>query len=90
MSKAVEEKREAKAQKFIANAKDAFKQFIPRDKIDEIGVTACAEKDGVFEITGPVATTSPTGKMKTFSYIADVKVDEDGTCSLIKLHVRDY
>ena len=90
MSKKVEEKREAKAQEFIAGAKEAFKQFIPRDKIDEIGVTACAEKDGAFEITGPVATTSPTGKLKTFSYTAEVKVDEDGTCSLVKLHVRDF
>lgn len=89
MSKAVEEKCEVKAQKFIVGAKDAFKQFIPRDKIDEIKVTSCAEKDGVFEITGPVAATSPTGKLKTFGYAADVKVDKDGTCSLVKLQIRD-
>ena len=68
---------EEKAKKFIQNAKDAFKNEIPRDTINDIKVTGCTEKDGVFELVGAVGTTSPTGKSKTFRFTAAVKVEEN-------------
>jgi hypothetical protein len=78
-----------KAQKFLTSAKEEFKKYIPRDAIDDIGVTQCAEKDGAFEITGSVGATSPTGKEKTYGYCAVVAVDEGGNASLLKLQVSE-
>lgn len=89
MAKLTDEKREMKAQKFICGAKEEFKKFIPRDKIDDIGITECAEKDGVFQILGSVSTTSPTGKSKTFGYTAAVAVDGDGKAELSELKVKE-
>ena len=67
MSKSIDEKRIIKAQKFIIGAKEEFKKHIPKDTIDDIGITECKEKDGAFEITGSVSTTSPTKKLKTLA-----------------------
>ena len=89
MAKMTDEKRELKAQKFIIGAKDEFKKFIPRDKIDDVDVKECAEKDGVFEMLGSISTTSPTGKSKTFGYTAAVAVDEDGNATLSDLKVKE-
>lgn len=90
MAKNIEEKRKNKAQSFIKGAKDEFKKFIPRDKIGDVDIRECVEKDGGFDITGSVATTSPTGKLKTFGYSAFVEVDGEGAkCSLSKLQVRE-
>ena len=89
MSKKINEDRGITAQDFITGAKEGFKNRIPRDTIDSIGVTDCAEKDGIFIITGPVAAVSPTGKEKTYRYTAEVNVGADGECSLIKLKVSD-
>ena len=89
MAKSVDEKRLAKAQKYFTNAKEEFEKVIPRNKIGSIGVTKCTEKDGSFEFTGSVATTSPTGKFKTFSYVANVKEDADGKFSVESLEVKE-
>ena len=80
-------KRDMKAMEFITGAKEEFKKFILRDHIDGIEVTECAEKDGVFVLSGPVCVTSPTGKEKTYGYTAAVKVADDGECSLEDLKV---
>ena|GEM_PF-2087044 len=90
MAMTIDEKRQQQAKLFISGAKEAFKMFIPRDTINEIAVTECVEKDGAFELSGPVDTTSPTGKLKTFGYTATVIVDADGNASLSKLHVREF
>ena len=65
---------------FMSNAKEAFKNQIPRDKVDDIAVTDCAEKDGAYEVTGSVGATSPTGKLKTFGYTATVTADANARC----------
>ena len=80
---------EIRAKEFMTGARDAFKAFIPRDIIDEITVTECVEKEGAFHLTGSVGTISPTGKLKTFKYLATVLVDEDGEASLSKLQVSE-
>ena len=89
MAKKAEIIPEAKAREFITGSKDVFKSFIPRDKIDEVAVADCTEKDGAFDLTGSVGTTSPTGKEKTFKFTAVVRVDEEGTASLCKLQVSE-
>ena len=89
MSRTNDEKREIKVIKFITDSKEAFKTFIPRDKIDDVGITECKEKNGAFEVGGSVSTTSPTGKLKTFGYSATVNMDEDGNCSFSKLQVKE-
>ena len=86
MSKTIEEK----VQEFMSNAKEAFKNQIPRDKVDDIAVTDCAEKDGAYEVTGSVGATSPTGKLKTFGYTATVTADANGGFTLSGLQVREF
>ena len=81
--------KDVRAKEFMTKSKSLFKKFIPRDTIDEIGVTECVEKNGAFELSGPVCTTSPTGKQKTFRYNASVKVDDEGTCSLSGISVSE-
>jgi len=89
MSKTIDEKRAKKAQKFITHAKKEFEKIIPRDKIDNVEITTCVEKDGAFEIIGSVGTTSPTGKEKTFGYSAVVNVDANEECSLEKIKLLE-
>ena len=80
---------EIKAREFIINAKDEFEKHIPRDKIESIGITDCAEKDGAFSFTGPIAVVSPTGKLKTFGYSAKVGFDADGACLLSDVKISN-
>ena len=89
MFKTPEEKRADKAKKFMTGTKAEFEKISPRDTITEIKVTTCVEEDGAFAITGAVAATSPTGKSKTYGYIATVTEDADGACTLAKLLLRE-
>ena len=81
------EKRIMLVNEFVTNAEDAFKAFIPRDKVDDIDITQYSDNGGAVEITGSVSATSPTGKLKTYGYTATVNIDADGECSFAKLHV---
>jgi len=89
MSKAADDTRELKARAFMANLRDEFKPFIPRDFIAEVTITECVEKDGAFDMTGSVGTISPTGKEKTFKYVSVVNVDTEGNPFLSKLQVSE-
>ncbi len=81
--------KDVRAKEFMTKSKSLFKKIFHRDRIDEIGVTECTEKNGAFGLSGPVCTTSPTGKQKTFRYNASVKVDDEGTCSLSGISVSE-
>lgn len=87
MSKSVEEKREEKVRKFIVKSKKLFKTFIAKDTVDDVDISELSEKDGGYEVAGSVSATSPTGKLKVYSYTASVVVDGDGECSFSKLNV---
>ena len=89
MAKTIEEKRMAKAQKFVTHSKTEFKKHIPRDKIKDIEITTCTPRDDAFEITGAIGATSPTGKLKTFGYTVTVNVDEAGNASFASLQVSE-
>ena len=89
MPKSIDKKREKTAKETITKAKDAFKHFIPRDTIQDIEITECEKKDGAYELSGPVGTKSPTGKLKTFHYTATVIVDEEGNGSISSLSVKE-
>jgi len=89
MSKKEEINREQLAKEFITDAKDVFKKFFPRDKIEDVEVTECVEKNGAFAVTGSVGTLSPREKEKTFKFNATVVVDAEGECALTGLQVSE-
>ena len=67
------------AQKFIKNAVEDFSEKLPRNKIEDIGITNCVPDESYkdadrFLIEGSVETTSPTGKIRTYKYNAAVDV----------------
>ncbi|MBQ3866213.1 MAG: hypothetical protein II776_04870 [Clostridia bacterium] len=80
------------AQDFLKEAKGAFAEKLPRNKILDIGVTECVPDETVttpvrMKITGSVETTSPTGKPRTYLYHA--KVDVEGKkATLAELEIK--
>ena len=89
MSKKAEETLEMKARELVTGSKDLFRKFIPRYKIDSVEVTECVEKNGAFELMGPVGAVTPTGKEKTFRFTAKVGVDSEGECFLSGLQLTE-
>ena len=78
-----------RVREFVQKQKAAFKEKIERNKIDNIGVSSLeqiAGSENAYEAIGSVATVSPTGKLKTFKYIAKVTVDGK-SCTLDELKV---
>ena len=93
MAKSLMAQETALVEEFILGAKELFSAKIARNEITEIGITSMEDKSPAvvrYNVSGPVATKSPTGKSKIYKYVAQVDLNkEDGSCTLAGLKIDD-